>query len=449
MSLRVRVLTVLVVALALIRAGLLFTESGGPADRSLLRFDSAKVARIVLSQGSERLVIEEDSRSDGRWRVASRGDLPVLEGAPQQLIARLRDWRSERTVGSAVERYADWGVSDALGRRIRLEDRGGAVLADVLIGRITGIDRDLARESGFNVDSSKLGLYVRRAGQAEVVVVNDFGTETLGPNARAWFLRPLVRGEATTVVRVSVSAEGEAFTLRLRPDPAEFAGDARPPDPPKVFGFLQGLFRLELLGPAEGAPPVSATRVRVELDNGTSQTLVLWRGDDDRWFVEAGALRAEVPAHIAKRVAETRAGDLAQRKVVRYGYQDLRRAYWKTDDDEISLRRHHEDRRWYASRTGPNRPLTGRQHSRDAVEPLAKLVTALEVTRWDASAADAFASPHARVILFDRRGERLELTLGELRGGQRALKLSSVPVPGWIPAEFAERLENAFKALAD
>jgi hypothetical protein len=449
MSLRVRVLAGLVVALAVIRAVLFVTEAQGPVDRSLLRFDSAKVARIVLSQGSERLVIEEDSLKDGRWRVASRGDLPVLEGAPQQLIARLRDWRSERTVGSASDRYADWGVSDALGRRVRLEDRDGAVLADVLVGRITGIDRDLARESGFNVDSSKLGLYVREAGQAEVVVVNDFASETLGPNARAWFLRPLVRGEATTVVRVSLSRKDEAFTLRLKPDPAAFVGDARPPDPPKVFGFLQGLFRLEILGPAEGATPPDATRLRVDLNDGSSQALTLWEGEDKRWFVEAGALRAEVPAHIAQGVAATRANDLAQRKLVRYGYQDLRRLYWITDDDEISLRRHHEDRRWYASRTGPNRALVGRQHSRDAVDPLAKLVTALEVTRWDAGAADSFASPYARVILFDRRGDRLELTLGELRGGERALKLSSVPVPGWIPAEFAERLGNAFKALAD
>jgi hypothetical protein len=140
--------------------------------------------------------------------------------------------------------------------------------------------------------------------------------------------------------------------------------------------------------------------------------------------------------------------DLALRQVIRYSYRDLRRLHWITGDDEITLKRHHEDRRWYASRTGPARPLEGRQHSRDALDPLGTLVAGLEVPRWDVSAADAFKTPHARIVLVDRRYEKLELTFGELRDGQRALRLSTVPVPAWIAEEFVERLEAAFKALA-
>ena len=49
------------------------------------------------------------------------------------------------------------------------EGPGGALIAELLVGRITGVDRDLARDTGYNVDTDGLGLFVRLADQRRVV----------------------------------------------------------------------------------------------------------------------------------------------------------------------------------------------------------------------------------------------------------------------------------------
>lgn len=447
MSIRCRLLTALVATLLAARILLVVSAPEAAADRTLLSFDPGAVARITLARGPQEVVLARAPDSDDLWRVASHGDLPAREGAPAALLARLATWRSERVAGSSPDRFSDWQVTPEAAQRVRLEGADGLLLAELFVGRMTGIDRDLARDAGFNLESDQLGLFVRVAGREEVVVVNDFITDALEPRARNWFVRPLVRGEPNTVRRLVVRRDTDHLDVRLLPRPGELVGDGRPPDPTKLYAMVQNLFRLEALGPA--APrPARVSDVVVELVGGDTQAISLW-SQGDRWFAATRGFEAEVSRYPAERLARADADGLSLRKVIRFGHHELHRLHWIGRDAEIAVVRDHVKLTWYATRTGSAQPLRGRPHAdRDAALPLTKLIAGLEVARWDAGAAASLRDPTARVVLVHGGRERLELTLGDVVGGEQAIRLSTATVPGWIATDAVDTLRAAFDGLA-
>lgn len=459
MSARVKVLLGIVIALAGARVLVALTRPSAEhgIGSLVVKIDPSKVAGIALERSGKRLLLERDPKSPTGWVVATaHGKVPARKGAPDSLLTRLRGWRRERLAGRDRAQHAEWHVTDDLARRITLRDEAGKVLLDLLVGRITGIDTDRARERGFNVAVDELGLLVRKAGEDEVVVVGDFVTRHLEPAPAWWFLRPLVAGEPDAVRALTHTGQAGSFTLALRPRPARLQGDRRPPDPARSYGLLTNVYLLEPKGAApQGTtpPPGAATTVRVVTRQGAS-SLTLWPVGE-RWFARSerlGAATVEVKPHEAKQIAAATREGLIQERLLTLNPGDLRRLHWERATEELSLARDTRDFSWAATLTGPARPLTSRRHPRSGMLAVLEQIIKLPVARWevDASKIDpAFAGALERLVL-KRRGQKpVVLELGQVVGGLRAVRGKALPLPAWIEEAELQKRWTALRGLAE
>ncbi|MGE0710067.1 MAG: hypothetical protein AB7N76_33775 [Planctomycetota bacterium] len=465
---RVLALAALVALLAGARA--LVWATARPRDRDvgalLLDFDPAQVQAIELQRGADRVRLE---RAGAGWVVASHGGLPARERAPELLLERLRGWRIERLAGDDPARHAAWMVDAAQARQVRLLAGDGRRLAEVWVGRVTGIAADLVREQGFRIDLDKLGLFVRRLGapplglgplgsgadasdggaDPRTFVVNDFLTRELDPRPEVWFVRPLVRGSRERASRLVVRRPGAPpLDLRLTPPP-HIEGEARPIDFPRAFGALTALFLLEALGPAGGAPPPDAIELELEVQGEAPQRLRLWsRGA--RWFLATEQLAVEVRAgDAAQAAALTRREALLARELLRLVPDQISRLHWQRGAEERSLVRH-LDRPWDGIATGWWHPLAAREVEAAQGTALLTSLCALRLADWIVDPAELARAlgPEPDVLALSGSVGREELRFGPVQDGRRACTTSRLPgAGGWVDAAAVDALWSRLRAL--
>lgn len=444
MSRRVRSLAVLVALLAGAQAALRLGAAPARVDPLVARFDPAAVWRVVLSRGERQVVLER--RAGKEWVVASHGAVPVRRGAPEGLLRLLRGWRRQRVAGSDPRRYAEWGVGGDDARRVQLFARSGTPLLDLYVGRVTGIDPVAARARGAQVDSERLGLFVRAADEAEVSVVNAFLLGLFEPVPRNWFRRPLLEGRPEDVRRLRIVRPGEdPFELLLSPFPGRALGDPRPLDPARVYGLLQQIYMLEPKG-AGRAPPAGVFSVELERAGEESERFLLWEAEG-RFFFAGEGLRVELAAQAAQKVLAARLDGLWRRRLIGAGEGSLARLHWEEGDEEIALRLRRE-LTWEATCTGIGRPLASRRWPSGAAKELRERVAALEAVRWERSPRSTEDAGWARLVAVEPGRFRAVLRFGVRRGELREVIVDGVAVPGWVPEAEVQAIRAAFLALA-
>ncbi len=440
MSDRVRALLGLVAALLLVRGGL-WLAGREPAEvgRALLAFDPAAVARVRLSHGAEALVLE---RTDGGWRLASHGDLPAREGAVEALLARLREWRVERVAGDDPAHHEEWFLTEARARRIVLEAEGGAQLAEVWVGKVTGIDPDAPKTGETDLDVADLGLVVRaRSGPGELpdraLVVSAFVTRQLDPEPRTWLPHPLVGGTADEVSRLAFAPPGApAFAFELTPprfvEPSPVA--PAPLDPLAARALVQRLYLLEALGPAPGGePPASAVRVEVARADALD-VLRLWE-QDGAWLLERGdGLRVRVRSAAAAALASARAATLVRERLFLIAASDVREVHWSGEGFALALTK--SERGWQVEGAGGRVVLSAERGL-----ALARRLAELEAAGWQASDGVPPATERLRVVT--RGGIEHVAELGPGPQGATAARLAGVEGVALLDREAVAALRAA------
>lgn len=273
MSRRVVVLAGLVVALACARGLVALVDAPAARPDALVALDPAEVARVVLSRGARRLVLERERGSAG-WLVRDGARSAPALPRVDALLARVRAWRRDRPAGADPSRHAAHGVDDERARGLRLEAQDGRVLTDLLVGRIAGIELADSATRGGAVDTTRLGLFVRARGDDATWVVNEFFTRELEPDPDAWLAPPFFGLAREDVARVVVGP----LALTLDERGARVDGDARAPDPVKVHALTGAVLGLAptTLGGEGDRPPGDALRVQVTTRDGASREARVW-----------------------------------------------------------------------------------------------------------------------------------------------------------------------------
>ena len=203
MSRRVAVLAVVVAALVVLRAGVAHLDAPASPSAALADFDPADVARVVVSRGARRLVVERDATG---WLVRDGARSAPALPRVDALLARVRAWRRDRPAGADPSKHASLGLDDEHARALRLEAQDGRVLAEVLVGRIAGIEVADSVAHGGALDTTRLGLFARARGDDATWVVNEFVTRELEPDADAWLAPPFFGLPREDVARVVVGS---------------------------------------------------------------------------------------------------------------------------------------------------------------------------------------------------------------------------------------------------
>lgn len=276
MSPRLRTLLALVAGLLLTRGGVALVDRPPAPPAPLLDVDPAAVTRVVLGRGAASLALVREASAPGGWVVVDEGGRrATARPGVDALLERLRAWRRDRPAGRDPTRHAEWGVSEERARTLRLEAASGEPLADLLVGRIAGIELADAVSQGGALDTRRLGLFVRERGEDATWVVNEFLTRELEPTPAAWLAPPLQGVAPEDVARLEVRAGDLALALVFAPGAApRLDGDPRPVEPGRARGLLLAALGLTPTGlPSVSQPPVTAAAtVQVTTHDGTTRS---------------------------------------------------------------------------------------------------------------------------------------------------------------------------------
>lgn len=461
MSRRVALLGLLVVVLLAGRGWLALTERrvsdgvGAP----LIVVEQGRIQGLELVRGQARVRIERRGQA---WVLPEQGGLAADPERVEALVARVCSWRRERRVGADPTQHPVYGVDPVNARRIRLlgaPDHGGQeqVLAEVWVGKISGVAADLLREKNDQIDTETLGVFVRARDAREPVaepgpvtwVVNDFLGNLADPTPRRWIQSPLLPGRPQEVTQVEVRSPRGRLSYRFQPEIA-LEGEARPIDRNKVRGSLASLYLLQGLGPAPSAAPADAIRLRLAGGRAAGE-VSLW-SEGARWFLSRPGLApgkpgagVEVNAEDAGRVARLAdVGALLRRRVFTLAVERASRIHWRSGEVERSwLRR---SGTWDAIQTGTRIPLRTRSIQSGALVPVWQRLAKLEALAWTPGAL----APQERVAELVAQGAwgRLEVGVGAAREGRRPLSCSDQPgYLAWIAEGELAEIEAALVRL--
>ncbi len=256
-----------------------------------LRKDPNAVAKVLVTGSESTFTLVRDE--DGSWMAPERFGYRVANDKVRDLVVALSDMRLVEAKTLREDRYARLAVddpskegSDAL--QIKLEDAGGAVLTDVIIGK------RVYRKTG----SKPGGTYLRRGGEAQSWLAS--GGLTVAKQLTEWLDPGIIDIAGSLVERVEVSlADGEYTVLRDgEGDLAlEVVPDGRTVVKTELERMVNGLtsLRLDDVVPASqldaiGADSLASTTYVTK--SGLALTVTLTRAAEDNWVVLKAAYRA-------------------------------------------------------------------------------------------------------------------------------------------------------------
>lgn len=269
------------------------------------------VARVIITSPAGTFTL---TRAADRWVAADRHDYPVAADKLRQLIVQLADMRLIEAKTSRPERYARLEVEDvadgASSRLIRLEDAGGAVLGEAILGkrreRLTG--------------TLPSGIYLRRPGEAQSWLAS--GGVELDEQVQDWLEEEIVALEGERVQRIEISPpSGDGYAVLRDTPEAELhldglaEGEALRQDANlnQLLGALAAV-RLEDVRPAgEVDWPDAQHTVRVVTFDGVELTLRLAALDDQRWLQVDSATTLDRPEGEQTNAPEERAAAIEAR----------------------------------------------------------------------------------------------------------------------------------------
>ncbi|MBM3559799.1 MAG: DUF4340 domain-containing protein [Alphaproteobacteria bacterium] len=211
------VATVLVVVVALVvvldRPLASFDPISGEVAFPALREASDTAARIVVTNHYRTFAIV---RRGDQWAAADQYDYPVAAGEVRELLARLADMRTLELKTQKPARHGRLEVEDptkenAASRRVRVEDAGGKVLADAIVGR----------PSYRFVGTITNGTYMRRPDDSQAWL--GTGIVRVQDRLVPWLEREIVAVKADQLARVRFNEGGEgAYTVARKAADKEF-----------------------------------------------------------------------------------------------------------------------------------------------------------------------------------------------------------------------------------
>ena len=184
-------------------------EGSGAASRSgvaLGDFDPARVERILIGRGFKTVPVEL-AKKNGLWKIKSLWDAPANSPKVEKLLRQLSAVRGElRATGKDL--LKDFGIEDGNAFSVKFLGAGDAVLQDLRIG---------TKKDGAE------GSFIRKAGSADVYIVDVDLAETLGiytdlgtakPTGDTWADLSLFRLDPEKVTGIEVDlVQGDKKTM--------------------------------------------------------------------------------------------------------------------------------------------------------------------------------------------------------------------------------------------
>ena len=235
-------------------AGVLLIANGAadqaPAMAALLRFPSAQVSKVVISDGASSTTLE---KSEDRWQLPALADLPANATRLTTLLQTLEGLQTRWPVVSSASGRERFEVSDEkFQRRLELFE-GEELRGTYFFGTSPGFKQ----------------THARRADEDEVYALS-FNNVDLPADSNDWLDKGLLKvAEPTSIEGSDFSLVKSADVWSLAATDPSATGEL---DNAKVVSLVSALQNLQVLRLSEGAAPAGETRTLIVSDGSTRWT---------------------------------------------------------------------------------------------------------------------------------------------------------------------------------
>jgi hypothetical protein len=146
--------------------------------------DTSGIGRIEIARGAESVSLEHGV--DG-WMVATEyGPKPAEDEAVTAALVNLNGISTTDVISHNPEKQQEFMVDDASGTRVSLFGPGGAVIEELIVGKLGGFESQQAAIAQGQFNENQFHSFIRRAGTDRVFKVQGFFGGLLGIDPQQW-----------------------------------------------------------------------------------------------------------------------------------------------------------------------------------------------------------------------------------------------------------------------
>jgi len=255
---------------------------------SLVRFDTAQVARIIIkpkaSDGEEFQFIKENRE----WKV-TQGNITSRPrpSAVSNILSDLLGIKPSGLVAVDKSKWPEYDVTDSLGIRVRAENKKGRTLADVVIGKFSykPIQNPYGGYGGGSIDGVS---YVRLYNEDEVYATDGFLTFSFTGGFDDYRDKTLIHATRSDITKISLTFPADTGFVIEKKDNKWIAAGI-PADSTKTSDYLSDICYLDGEKFADGFKPVSSPvyTAIIEGNNLLNITIKCYRQENGRLILNS------------------------------------------------------------------------------------------------------------------------------------------------------------------
>ncbi len=183
-------------------------ERVGERPRAIAEIKAGSIATVEVAQPGDKDKVTLTKKGD-KWQVTAPYDKPADQTAAKSAAEALEKVRWGDLVTQQKTRHAEFEVTDDKAVHVVAKDSGGAVLADVFIGKASGS-----------------ATMVRVAGKDDVWQAIDLYSSTYKRESKTWREHSIYDLKADDSEKITIQGAGTKVTLVREPVPA--GADGKP-----------------------------------------------------------------------------------------------------------------------------------------------------------------------------------------------------------------------------
>lgn len=208
---------------------------------TLVNADTAEVARIVMfpRTGSGRPF--EFIREGNKWTLKQE-DITARpsDGAVENILSEILAIKPQSLAGKGESKLKEFELTDSLATRIKLLNKKGKVLADLMTGGFTYRQVRNPYGGGYGGNNIEGISYVRLYGEDEIYAVDGFLSLSFRGEFNDWRDKTFIKFKKEDVTRISFSMPADtSYTLALK-DSVWYVND-EPADSASTAGYLNSV----------------------------------------------------------------------------------------------------------------------------------------------------------------------------------------------------------------
>ncbi len=175
--------------------------------------DTSGIGRIEIARGTESISLEHGV--DG-WTVTTEyGQKPAEDEAVASALVNLNGISTTDVISHNPEKQQEFMVDDASGTRVSLYGPGGAVIEELIVGKLGGFESQQTAMAQGRINENQFHSYIRRAGSDRVYKVQGFFGGLLGTDTQQWREHDIMKFHPAQLKSFSATTAGHELSMRL------------------------------------------------------------------------------------------------------------------------------------------------------------------------------------------------------------------------------------------